>query len=191
MAEPAATPLSHSIELALTGQPDVKNKYGSGQIRPERVVFYYLADRTNAHLHGSWIREDGEQTDAPVDQLYRHDDDWPDWLTALARKHAPAAAPQHVYRVSEIRDGAVRRVHGYHASLQGAFGYCEIEERKKPLIDSVRFELFAVPGGTQWLIHEFYGPKDDLPETSDFVISQHAVIPGPDQQDRAQGGDTK
>lgn len=84
---------------------------------------------------------------------------------------------QHVYVVREIRDGVHRRTHGYYASLQGAFGYCETEERKKPLVDGARFELFAAPGGKQWLIHQYYGPKDDFPETSDFVISQHQVIP--------------
>ncbi|MFF8910611.1 hypothetical protein [Streptomyces olivaceoviridis] len=90
MAEPTATPLSQAVELQLTGHPDAKNKYGSGHIRPERVFFYYLPDRTSAHLYGSWVRKNGELTDAPVDQLYRHDDAWPDWLTELARQHTPA-----------------------------------------------------------------------------------------------------
>lgn len=85
--------------------------------------------------------------------------------------------PPHVFVVSEIRDRVLRRVHGYFASLAGSFAYCETEERKKPLVDSVRFELFAAPGGHQWLIHEFYGPEDDWPQTSDLVISQHQVIP--------------
>lgn len=91
--ERTATPLSQSIELALTNQPDVKNKYGSGRIRPQHVVFYYLDGRINAHLYGVWVREDGEVTDAPVDQDYRHDADWPDWLASLARDHQPAVAP--------------------------------------------------------------------------------------------------
>jgi hypothetical protein len=85
--------------------------------------------------------------------------------------------PQHVYTVSEISDGTVRRVHGYFADLQGAFGYCETEERKKPLVDSARFELFPAPGGEQWLIHGFYGPEDRSPEVSDLVIGRHPVVP--------------
>jgi hypothetical protein len=87
--------------------------------------------------------------------------------------------PQHVYVVSEINDSVVRRTHGYFASLQGAFGYCETEERKKPLVDSARFELFAAPGGERWLIHCFYGPEDWHPVTSDFVIRQAAVVSDP------------
>lgn len=106
MSQPTATPLSQSVELQLANQPDTKNKYGSGHIRPNLVVFYYLTDRTNAHLHGSWVRENGEATDAPLDQLYRHDDDWPDWLTTLARKHAPAAAPPPVSRADVLREAA-------------------------------------------------------------------------------------
>ncbi|MDQ0758744.1 hypothetical protein [Streptomyces canus] len=86
-------------------------------------------------------------------------------------------ARMHVFRVSEIRDNVLRRVHGYYASLQGAFAYCEAEERKQPLIDTVRFELFSAPGGEQWLIHSYYGPDDDWPEVSDLVITRVVVIP--------------
>jgi hypothetical protein len=91
--ERTATPLSQSVELALTHQPDVKYKYGTGRLRPERVVFYYLNDRTNAHLHGVWIREDGEPTDDPCDQDYRHDVEWPGWLAEMARDRDPRAVP--------------------------------------------------------------------------------------------------
>jgi hypothetical protein len=93
--ERTATVLSQSVELALTGQPDTTYKYGmgtiraAGSIRPERVVFYYLDDRINAHLYGVWVHDNGHVTDHPVDQLYRHDEDWPDWLTEMARKHDP------------------------------------------------------------------------------------------------------
>ncbi|RSN50515.1 hypothetical protein DMH12_24855 [Streptomyces sp. WAC 04229] len=91
MAKPTATPLSRSVELQLSGHPDVKNKYGSGHIRPARVVFHYLTDRATARLYGVWVREDGELTDAPIDQDYREDVSWwPDWLAALAREHQPA-----------------------------------------------------------------------------------------------------
>ncbi|MGW7726269.1 hypothetical protein ACWGJ6_23405 [Streptomyces canus] len=87
------------------------------------------------------------------------------------------AAPARVYRVSEIRDNELRRIHGYHASLDGAFAYCEAEERKQPLIDSVRFELFPVPGGKRWLVHVYAGPDDGCPETSDLLITEVDVIP--------------
>lgn len=92
MPEPTATPLSRTIKLQLAGQPAVKNRWGSGHINPTHAVITYLGNQRTAHLYGTWIREDGEQTDAPVDQLYRHDDTWPDWLTNLADKHAPTVA---------------------------------------------------------------------------------------------------
>jgi hypothetical protein len=91
--ERTATPLSQSVELALTHQPDVKYKYGTGRLRPERVVFYYLNDRINAHLHGVWTREDGDVTDDPCDQDYRHDVEWPGWLAEMARDRDPRAVP--------------------------------------------------------------------------------------------------
>ena len=95
MAEPTATPLSHTIELRLTGYPDVPNKYGSGHIRPTEVDLRYRDGSFRALLGGRWIREDGELTDAPCSQdyaAYKGDTtNWPDWLTALAHEHAPAA----------------------------------------------------------------------------------------------------
>lgn len=92
MTQPTATPLSQTVELRVTGQPDVRNKYGSGHLRPDRVVFRYRADRVTANLWGSWVRADGELTGAPADQVYHgpvEDADWPDWLAALAREHQP------------------------------------------------------------------------------------------------------
>jgi len=91
MTQPTVTPLSRTIELQLAGQPAVKNRWGSGHINPTHTVITYLDNQYTAHLYGTWIREDGELTDAPVDQLYRHDDTWPDWLANLAREHGPAA----------------------------------------------------------------------------------------------------
>ena len=92
---PDATPLSHAIELRLTDQPDVKNRYGSGHLRPTEVDFRYRDDSIRANLHGRWIRDDGTLTDATLSQnyaAYKGDTaDWPDWLAELARKHAPAA----------------------------------------------------------------------------------------------------
>jgi hypothetical protein len=99
--EATATPTCRTIEFRLVGQPAVKNRWGSGSIQPAFVVLTYLDDRRLAHLHGTWIREDGEQTDAPVDQLYRHDDDWPDWITTLTDKHSPQRPVEE--RVDELK----------------------------------------------------------------------------------------
>ncbi len=82
----------------------------------------------------------------------------------------------HVYRVSEIRDGVLCRVHGYYASLGGAFAYCEAQERTPSTVAAARFELFPVPGGEQWMIHTYYGPDDPCPEISDLVITRVVVI---------------
>jgi hypothetical protein len=91
VTEPTATPVSKTTEFRLTGYPQVKYRWGSGHIRPAFVVITCLDTCRSAHLYGTWIREDGEQTDDPVDQLYRHDDDWPDWLRVLADQHQPGA----------------------------------------------------------------------------------------------------
>jgi hypothetical protein len=90
--EATVTVASQSIELLLTGKPDVRYKWGSGSIRPGIVVFTYRQDGIHAHLYGVWVREDGELTDDPCDQEYRigGPDDWPDWLAELAREHKPA-----------------------------------------------------------------------------------------------------
>jgi hypothetical protein len=94
-AEATVTIASQAIELALTGKPDVKNKWGAGSIRPRFVVFTYLPEGIRAHLYGVWVREDGELTDAPCDQEYRigDTDEWPDWMAELAREHDPRTAP--------------------------------------------------------------------------------------------------
>lgn len=131
-AERTATVLSQSIELALTHQPDAPNRWGAGRIRPERVVFYYLDERINAHLWGVWVREDGEVTDAPVDQLYRHDDDWPDWLRELAAEHDPREKPAVSWTPDVLKAfwGAAKRDAGdrvvaYRSALPGAMSiYC-------------------------------------------------------------------
>lgn len=101
--EATVTIASQSIELALTGKPDVKNKWGAGSIRPVFVVFTYLPEGIRAHLYGVWVREDGEVTDAPCDQAYRigDGDEWPDWMADLAREHKPAdRAAEEAYRLS-------------------------------------------------------------------------------------------
>ncbi|MFB7738301.1 hypothetical protein ACFC08_28715 [Streptomyces sp. NPDC056112] len=89
MSEPTATPTCQTIELQLTGYPDENYRWGGGRIRPTRVAITTLNDRRIAHLYGTWVSENDEATNDPCDQLYRHDDDWPDWLTALADKHRP------------------------------------------------------------------------------------------------------
>jgi hypothetical protein len=141
-AERTATVLSQSIELALTHQPDAKNKYGSGRIRPERVVFYYLNDRINAHLWGVWVREDGEVTDAPVDQLYRFDDDWPDWLTGLATEHDPREKPAIAWTpdVLEAFWAAAKRANGAPATDPAAPELTADEARD--LVDELGTELY-------------------------------------------------
>lgn len=84
---------------------------------------------------------------------------------------------QYVFRVSEIRDGDLKRNHGYFASLSGAHAYCETQERKPTTVPTARFELFPDPGGDQWLLHIYAGPEDDWPDVSDLVISRHEVAP--------------
>lgn len=91
MTEPTATPACRTIELHLTGYPVTDYRWGAGSLRPERVVIIHLDDRHVAHLFGTWINEDGDQTSDPVDQFYRHDDTLPDWLRVLADRHQPEA----------------------------------------------------------------------------------------------------
>lgn len=90
MSHPTATPTCQTTELQLTGYPDEDYRWGGGRIRPSRVAITTLDDRRSAHLYGTWVSEEGEATDAPANQLYRNDDDWPDWLAALADKHRPS-----------------------------------------------------------------------------------------------------
>lgn len=88
-----------------------------------------------------------------------------------------ATPPAHAFRVSDIRDNTVRRTHGYYASLDGAFAYCEAQERTPSTLPSARFELLPEPGGKQWLILSFYDPNDPCPEISDLVITRVEIIP--------------
>jgi len=94
MTEPTVTPLAQTIELRVTGQPDVPNQYGSGHIRPTEITFRYQTGSIRVQVYGRWIREDGELTDAPITRdytAYQGDmSDWPDWVAELAREHAPA-----------------------------------------------------------------------------------------------------
>ena len=87
--------LEQSIELRVTGQPDIKNKYGSGHVRPSEVTIRYQASGIRAHVYGRWVRVDGELTDARCSQPYTAHQgdmsDWPDWLAQLAAQSAPAA----------------------------------------------------------------------------------------------------
>lgn len=141
-AERTATVLSQSIELAITHQPDAPNRWGAGRLRPERVVFYYLNDRINAHLWGVWVREDGEVTDAPVDQLYRFDDDWPDWLTELAAAHDPREKPAIAWTpdVLEAFWAAAKRANGAPATDPAAPELTAEEARD--LADELGTELY-------------------------------------------------
>jgi hypothetical protein len=87
---PTATPTCQTIELHLTGYPDQPYQWGSGYMRPNRATITTLNNRHTAHLYGIWINDNG-QISGHADQLYRHDDTWPDWLTTLADEHRPAA----------------------------------------------------------------------------------------------------
>lgn len=116
MTEPTATPISQTTEFQLAGYPDVPYRWGSGHIRPSHVAITCLEDRHAAHLHGTWIREDGVQTDDPVGQFYRHDDNWPEELAALASAliaHreksaiAPAQVPESFSEAADQAWGAV------------------------------------------------------------------------------------
>ncbi|MEV4440436.1 hypothetical protein AB0K09_15710 [Streptomyces sp. NPDC049577] len=92
----ATTVLNQSIELRVTGQPDVENKSGSGHVRPSEVTIRYQTAGMRAHVCGRWVRPDGELTDEPRSQSYtaRQGDtsNWPEWLVTLAAQYAPSAA---------------------------------------------------------------------------------------------------
>lgn len=98
MTEPTAAILNQQIVLRVTDQPDVKNKYGSGHIRPTEITLRYTPSGMRAHVHGRWVREDGEATNAPCSNDYAaHDGDtseWPGWLADLAVAWKPAGARQ-------------------------------------------------------------------------------------------------
>jgi hypothetical protein len=109
---PAATVtvMEQLIELRVTGQPDVKNKYGSGHVRPTEVSFRYRPGGVRAQVYGHWVREGGELTDAPCSQDYAAHEydmaDWPEWLAALAvlTRAAPAAPSAPADRTAILRD---------------------------------------------------------------------------------------
>ncbi|MET8571859.1 hypothetical protein [Streptomyces sp. NPDC004783] len=89
MTGATATPTCQTIELHLTNYPDQPYRWGGGSVRPTRAVITTLNDHRTAHLYGTWVSQEGE-INGHADQLYRHDDTWPDWLTALADEYRPA-----------------------------------------------------------------------------------------------------
>lgn len=95
MTESTAAILHQQIVLRATGQPDVKNKYGSGHIRPTEITLRYTPSGMRAHVHGRWVREDGEATNAPCSNDYAAFEgdvgEWPDWLADLAGTWRPAS----------------------------------------------------------------------------------------------------
>src|SRR4051812_1287044 len=111
-AEATVTIASHTIELALTGKPDTPYKWGPGSIRPAFITFTYRPNGIHAHLYGVWVRRTGEVSDDPCDQDYRigDPDEWPGWMTELARKHKPAGPASATDRVAlrEIAAQAIR-----------------------------------------------------------------------------------
>lgn len=93
----------------------------TGHIRPAFVAIACLDTRRSAHLYGTWISEDGEQTDDPVDQLYRHDDDWPKELAALAST-VPFNEKRAAFRrgYAKGRDSEKKAAAEYTAQLEQA-----------------------------------------------------------------------
>ncbi|MFE0207054.1 hypothetical protein [Streptomyces sp. NPDC058985] len=96
MSQPNATVLERQVELRVTGQPDVKNMYGSGHIRPMEVTFRYQAEGLRAEVYGQWVREDGEVTDARCSNRYTAPEgdvaEWPAWLAEMATAWRPTPA---------------------------------------------------------------------------------------------------
>ena len=136
--QPAATAAGQSIALYVTGYPDVPNRWGAGHIRATVLRLDYGNARTLAgrsiHLTGLWVREDGEATDATIDQHYDAPDgdtsEWPDWIAELAREHDPDATTAP----SAPADRAVRRER-YAAAIRETDGW--VLDGGKHMIDAV------------------------------------------------------
>jgi hypothetical protein len=93
----AFTVTAQTIQVTVSGQPDVENRFGPGKIRPDGVRLSYRGHHIDARVDGQWVRESGEVTDSRLDQCYAVRDatdivQWPDWLCALATLLRPAAA---------------------------------------------------------------------------------------------------
>ncbi|MCI3279138.1 hypothetical protein [Streptomyces cylindrosporus] len=98
---PTTTVAGQSIALHVTGYPDIPNRWGTGHIRVTGLRLDYGNSRTPDGRHvfitGTWVRDDGEATDAPIDRYYDAIDgdtsDWPDWIAELAQQNNPSAGP--------------------------------------------------------------------------------------------------
>jgi len=152
---------SQSIDLLLTGKPDVKNRHGSGSIRPSLVIFTYRQTGVLAQLFGAWVRDDGELTEAPCDQQYRVDtDDWPDWLAELAIEHHPRSIRAVLLReaADECDDaGAAYTARALNDHAGGAFALMETFLRKANEAEYVATPCDFVacePGGEPCSTHE-------------------------------------
>lgn len=85
------------VFLSIQGAPEVKNRYGSGTMRPTEAQITYWYDSGDAtspsatvRLLGLWTREGGEQTDHVMDQNYDAPQrNWPDWLVEIVRANQP------------------------------------------------------------------------------------------------------
>lgn len=85
------------VFLGIQGAPEVKNRFGSGTMRPTEVQITYWYDGSDparpdgtVRLFGLWTRENGEQTDHVMDQNYdgpHHN--WPEWLVDIVRANQP------------------------------------------------------------------------------------------------------
>ncbi|MET8585782.1 hypothetical protein ABZX39_33665 [Streptomyces collinus] len=94
----AFTVTAQTISALVSGQPDLKNKFGPGHIRPDGVRLTYRGQHIDARVDGRWVRETGDLTTERLDQHYtvREATDivsWPDWLCAMATLLRPAAVP--------------------------------------------------------------------------------------------------
>lgn len=126
---PIATVAGQSIALHVTGYPDVPNRWGSGHIRVASLRLDYGSsvspDARLAFVVGTWVRDDGEVTDASVDRYYDAPSgdmsNWPDWIADLTRKHTPSAPADRAAVLREAAEVAVRAARGCGDSEAGQY----------------------------------------------------------------------
>lgn len=98
------TPAGQAVSLELDGFPDTRNLFGSGDLRPTRVILRYHPNGfITARLYGRWVVRGGMVTEDRLTNEYEADNadtrGWPDWLAELAREHAPVRPTE----VEELR----------------------------------------------------------------------------------------
>lgn len=166
--QPTATVAGQSIALHLTNYPNVPNRWGPGYLHPTAVRLDYGSTHTaaarHAHLYGTWVREDGEPTDDPLDQYYDAPTgdtiSWPDELADLAREHAPGMVRADMLReVADICDeaGAAYASKALNDQADGAFTLMERFLRKANEAEYVATPCSVggcEPGGEPCSTHE-------------------------------------